>query len=137
MEKTVTTPGRLLKRIREIPGAEDMTDSQLVSLCMEAGLAAAEREESATIRSILENTLSALSDEALVYVYRPIMYAYLWTDCHDHDRLTDDDMRRIHLSGMIAHGSPKAVERLDKWCMAVERCMGKEAHSVTLHCGQN
>lgn len=127
MEKTITIPARLLERVQEIPGADDMTDSQLVSLCMEAGLAAAKKGEATAARSILENTLSALSDEALVYVYRPIMYAYLWTDGHDHDRLTDDDMRRVHLSGMIAHGSPKAVERLDKWRMAEERCMRKEA----------
>ena len=78
------------------------------------------KKEKAAARSILQKTLSELSDEALVYVWRPIMYAYLWTDGHDHDRLTDDDMNRIHLSGMIAHGSPEAVESLDKWCLAVE-----------------
>ena len=127
MEKTITIPADLLERVREIPGVDGLTDNQLVSLCLEAGLAAAEREEIATARSILEETLSTLSDEALVYVYRPIMYAYLWTDGHGHDRLTDDDMRRIHLSRMIAHGSPEAVERLDKWRNAVEKNMGKEA----------
>lgn len=74
-----------------------------------------------TARSFLSKILSELSDEALEYVYRPIMYAYLWTDFHDHDRLTDDDMHRIHLSGMIAHSSPKAVERMDELCHAVER----------------
>ena len=127
MEKTITIPAELLARVREIPEADGLTDDQLVSLCLEAGLDAAEREEMATARSILEKTLSVLSDEALVYVYRPIMYAYLWTDGHGHNRLTDDDMRRVHLSGMIAHGSPAAVERLDKWRHAVERNMGKEA----------
>lgn len=127
MEKTITIPARLLERVREIPGADDMTDSQLVSLCLEAGLAAAAREEIAAARSILMKTLSKLSDEALVYVYRPIMYAYLWTDGHEQDRLTDDDMRRIHLFGAITNGSPEAVERLDKWRRAVEWNMRKEA----------
>lgn len=120
MNKTITIPADLLERVKEIPGAAGMTDSQLVSLCVEAGLAAEEREEMATARSILMKTLSKLSDEALVYVYRPIMYAYLWTDGNGHDRLTDDDMHRIHLSGIIAHGSPKTVESADEWCLAVE-----------------
>ena len=120
MEKTITIPARLLERVQEIPGADDMTDSQLVSLCMEAGLAAAKKGEAAAARSILVKTLLKLSDDALAYVWRPIMYAYLWTDGHGPDRLTDDDMRRMHLSGVIANGSPKVVERLDKWRSAVE-----------------
>lgn len=127
MRKTITIPADLLERVREIPGAAGMTDSQLISTFLEAGLATAKKEESTTDRSTLQKILSALSDEALVYVWRPIMYAYLWTDGHDHDRLTDDDMRRMHLSWMIANGSPAAVERLDKWRKAVERNMGKEA----------
>lgn len=85
------------------------------------------KKEKAAARSILVKILSELSDEALVYVWRPIMYAYLWTDGHGQNRLTDDDMYRLHLSGMIANGSPAAVERLDKWRRAVERNMGKEA----------
>lgn len=127
MRKTITTPADLLERVREIPGATGMTDAQLVSTCLEAGVATAEKEETTAARSTLVKILSALSDDALAYVWRPIMYAYLWTDGHGHDRLTDDDMRRIHLSGMIAHGSPVAVERLDKWRRAVDRNMGREA----------
>lgn len=127
MNKTITISTDLLERVKEIPGAAGMTDSQLVSTCLEAGLATAEKEETTAARSTMVKILSALSDDALAYVWRPIMYAYLWTDGHGHDRLTDDDMRRIGLSGMIAHGSPVAVERLDKWRLAVERNMGKEA----------
>ena len=80
-----------------------------------------------TARSLLSKILSELSDEALAYVYRPIMYAYLWTDAHDHDRLTDDDMRRIHLSGVIANAPPHVVERLDMWRRAVIAVAEKEA----------
>ena len=127
MNKTITIRADLLERVKEIPGAARMTDSQLVSTCLEAGLATAEKEEAAAARSTLVKILSALSDEALAYVWRPIMYAYLWTDGHGQNRLTDDDMRRLHLSGMIANGSPAAVERLDKWRRAVEQNMGKEA----------
>ena len=127
MKKTITIPAALLERVREIPGASGMEDSQLVSRFLEAGLATAEKEKATTARSTLQKILSELSDEALVYVWRPIMYAYLWTDGHGHDRLTEDDMHRIHLCGTIAHGSPAAVERLDKWRKAVEQNMGKEA----------
>ena len=127
MNKTITISTDLLERVKEIPGAAGMTDSQLVSTRLEAGLATAEKEETTAARSTLVKILSALSDEALAYVWRPIMYAYLWTDGHGHDKLTDDDMRRIQLSGMIANGSPVAVERLDKWRRAVEQNMGKEA----------
>ena len=119
--ETITIPARLLERVREIPGADDMTDSQLVSLCMEAGLAAAKKGEATAARSILVKTLLKLSDDALAYVWRPIMYPYLWTDGHGHDRLTDDDMRRMNRSGVIAHGSPKLVETLDRLRLGVER----------------
>lgn len=118
MKKPIAIPADLQERVREIPRATNTGDQA------PEALAAAETEQA---RSTLIKTLSALSIEALAYVWRPIMYAYLWTDGHGHDRLTDDDMNRLHLSGMIAHGSPAAVEHLDKWRMAVERNMGKEA----------
>lgn len=71
---SITIPADLLERVKEIPGAAGMTDSQLVSTCLEAGLATAEKEETTAARSTLVKILSALSDEALVYVWRPIMY---------------------------------------------------------------
>lgn len=80
-----------------------------------------------TARSLLSKILSELSDEALEYVYRPIMYAYLWTDVHGHDQLTDDDMHRIHLYGVIANASPQVVEQLDMWRKAVITVAEKEA----------
>ena len=127
MNKTITIPAELLERVKTIPGAAGMTDNQLVSTFLEAGLATAEKEETTTARSTLVKILSELSDDALVYVWRPIMYAYLWTDGHGHDKLTDDDMRRISLSGIIANGSPEVVEQLDKWRWAVEWNEMKEA----------
>lgn len=63
-----------------------------------------------TARSLLSKILSELSDEALEYVYRPIMYAYLWTDGRGHDQLTDDDMHRIQL---YAAASPQVLKVLD------------------------
>lgn len=63
MEKTITIPARLLERVREIPGADGMTDSQLVSLCMEAGLGAAEREGTPSISSTVA-AINRLLDRA-------------------------------------------------------------------------
>ena len=51
MEKTITIPADLLERARELPGLSKMNDSQLVSLCLEAGLATAEKEKAPTIHS--------------------------------------------------------------------------------------
>ena len=59
MNKTITIPARLLERVREIPGADGMTDSQLVSLCMEAGLGAAKREGTPSVSS----TVAAINSE--------------------------------------------------------------------------
>ena len=104
MEKRITIPTDLLAQFKELP-------------------CTAEKEKNTAARSILVKILSALSDEALDYVWRPIMYAYLWTDCHGHDRLTDDDMHRIHISCLTTNGSPAVVERLDSLCLAVEKNM--------------
>lgn len=65
-----------------------------------------------TARSLLSKILSELSDEALEYVYRPIMYAYLWTDGRGHDQLTDDDMHRIQLYA-ASTASPQVLKVLD------------------------
>lgn len=51
MKKTIMLHEDLLERARELPGAADMEDGQLVSLCLEAGLATAKKEEGPTVRS--------------------------------------------------------------------------------------
>lgn len=51
MKKTITIPSALLERVREIPGASGMEDSQLISRFLEAGLATAEKEKATTARS--------------------------------------------------------------------------------------
>lgn len=66
-----------------------------------------------TARSLLSKILSELSDEALEYVYRPIMYADLWTDGRGHDQLTDDDMHRIQLYAAASTASPQVLKVLD------------------------
>lgn len=57
MKKTITIPADLLERVKTIPGASGMTDSQLVSCFLEAGLAAGEKEKATTARS----TVSAIN----------------------------------------------------------------------------
>jgi len=54
-------------------------------------------------RETLSQMLNELSDEALEYVCRPIWCAYQWTDEHDMDALTEDDVLRFRLIGIAAH----------------------------------
>lgn len=125
MNKTITVPAALLERVRELPGAAGMEDSQLISRFLKAGLSAAEREEISAARSTLLNILAGLSGDALAYVWRPIMYAYLWTDEHDPDRLTPDDLCRLRLSVAIANSSPGEVAQLDAFLHTVQRFGGE------------
>ena len=55
MEKTIIIPSAVLDRIRKLPGASCMEDGQMVSLCLMAGIVAAEQEEKAPeIRRTIE-----------------------------------------------------------------------------------
>ena len=60
MEKTITIPAALLERVRELPGVAGMEDSQLISLCLKAGLSAAKKEESTAARSTVAEINRAL-----------------------------------------------------------------------------
>lgn len=71
------------------------------------------KEEMLETRLNLTKMLLALSDDALEYVWRPIIYAYYYTDQRDPDRLTDDDAKRLSLIGVAAHRGEKLVSRLD------------------------
>lgn len=62
-------------------------------------------------REKLLDVLSKLNDDSLKYVWRPIMYAYLWTEQADPDSLTDDDMERIELYGAIANAPADDVKQ--------------------------
>lgn len=65
-------------------------------------------------RTTLAKMLLDLSDEALEYVWRPIIYAYYYTDMRDLDRLTDDDSKRLALIIAVAHESPNVINRLEQ-----------------------
>lgn len=62
-------------------------------------------------REKLMDVLSKLNDNSLKYIWRPIMYAYLWTEQADPDSLTDDDMERIKLYIAIANGPDDDVKQ--------------------------
>ena len=63
-------------------------------------------------RENLSQLLNELSDEALKYVCRPIWYAYLWTDEHDMDVLTDEDIDRFSLIGAAVNDTSETVAKL-------------------------
>ena len=74
----------------------------------------------AEARLKLTEMLLALSDEALEYAWRPIAYAYYYTDGRAPDRLTSEDAARLTLIGVAAHGDAALVYRLnqclrDRW----------------------
>lgn len=60
MNKTITIPAELLERVKTIPGAAGMTDNQLVSTFLEAGLATAEKEGTPAIRSTVAEIVHVL-----------------------------------------------------------------------------
>ena len=64
----------------------------------------------AEARLKLTEMLLALSDEALEYAWRPIAYAYYYTDGRDPDRLTSEDAARLTLIGVAAHGDAARKE---------------------------
>ena len=66
-------------------------------------------------RITLTKMLLALSDDALEYVWRPILYAYYYTDDRDPDRLSEEDSIRFSLIGAAAHDSSEMVSMLDKF----------------------
>ena len=65
--------------------------------------------------------LSELSDKALAYVWRPIAYAYNWTDGHDTESLSKDDVWRMNLVCAVAHGSPEVIDRIADYRAFLER----------------
>jgi len=67
------------------------------------------------VRDDLADMLFALSNDALEYVCRPIMYAYYWTDKRDKGRLTDEDHDRLCLIKAAARGTVEEVAALADW----------------------
>lgn len=63
-------------------------------------------------RDSLLRMFSELSVEALEYVWRPIVYAYYWSDDRDKGILTADDYNRLTLISSAAHDSPEIVGEL-------------------------
>ena len=81
-------------------------------------------------RITLTKMLLALSDDALEYVWRPIIYAYYYTDQRDPDRLTDDDVKRLSLIRVATHSGEKLVSRLDAVRWTYESVLAEKGVSV-------
>lgn len=87
-------------------------------------------------RKKLLDVFSKLSDDSLEYVWRPVMYAYLWTEQADPDSLTDDDMERIRLYCAIANGPADDVKQAAQLlrrlnCARIEQQMKAATKEVT------
>ena len=117
-------------------GARDyfpgLTDPEIAVELLKLGL---EKNEKASVsmqaaRITLIKMLLALSDDALEYVWRPIIYAYYYTDQRDPDRLTDDDVKRLSLIGVAARSGEKLVSRLDVVRRAYESVLAEKGVSA-------
>ncbi len=60
-------------------------------------------------RVSLIRMLTELTDEALDYVWRPIVYAYNWVDAHDMDSMAKADDNRFGLLVDIAYSPSEVV----------------------------
>lgn len=70
------------------------------------------RKDICRARQELLEMLSELSDDVLVYVWRPIAYAYYWSDAHNQEILTDEDINRLELVGDVAHAKSERIAAL-------------------------
>ena len=102
-------------------GARDyfpgLTDPEIAVELLKLGL---EKNEKASVsmqaaRITLTKMLLALSDDALEYVWRPIIYAYYYTDQRDPDRLTEEDAIRLSIIGAAAHDNYEMIDMLSRF----------------------
>ena len=66
----------------------------------------------------LMKMLTELSDDALKYVWRPIAYAWHYTDNNDPDVMTEDDLNRMCLVGAVANENQGVIYRTSCMCRA-------------------
>jgi len=67
------------------------------------------------VRQDLMRMLSELSDEALKYVWLPVLGAYLYTDQRDPDVLSDEDFNRFCLIAAGINRPYETVQKLVNW----------------------
>ncbi len=80
-------------------------------------------------RDSLIQMLSELSVDALEYVWRPIVYAYYWTDKRNQSLLTDDDVYRFSLICTAVNDSPELVRELSDWRIYLQRAEWEKARA--------
>ncbi len=66
-------------------------------------------------RVSLIRMLTELSEDALDYVWRPIVYAYNWVDAHDMNSMTKDDDNRLGLLVDMTYGPSEVVSLINKF----------------------
>lgn len=66
----------------------------------------------------LMRMLTDLSDDALKYVWRPIAYAWHYTDANDPDVMTDEDLDRMRLIVAVANENQGVIYRTSCMCKA-------------------
>ena len=69
----------------------------------------------------LMRMLTELSDDALKFVWRPIAYAYYFTDDHNADILTGDDVDRLWLIVSTAIDPPEVTHEVSLYQADVRR----------------
>jgi len=67
------------------------------------------------VRKDLMRMLSELSDDAVKYARLPVLGAYLWTDQHEPEMLTDEEYDRFSLIGAAVHEPIERVQKLLDW----------------------
>ena len=109
-----------------------LTDPEIAVELLKLGL---EKNAKASVsmqeaRTTLEKMHLELSDDALEYAWRPIVYAYFFIDMRGPDRLTDDDVKRLGLIRAAAHGGEGLVSRLDVVRRAYESVLAEKGVSA-------
>lgn len=72
-------------------------------------------------REKLAQMFFELSEDALHYVWRPIVYAYTFVKSRNPECLTDEDAYRLDLIGAAANWSAEKVEELDRWILIIDK----------------
>ena len=78
----------------------------------------------------LMRMLTELSNDAMKLVWRPITYAYYFTDSHGADTLNDDDLDRLGLIVSAATDPAEVAHEVSLYRAAVHRDHAKRRKST-------
>lgn len=78
----------------------------------------------------LMRMLTELSDDAMKLVWRPIAYAYYFTDDHGADTLTNDDLDRLGLIVSAATDPTEVAHEVNLYLASIHRDNDKWRDSI-------